>query len=92
MTGGGRNNMSYSNPELDQLLTRAATLRDKAERQSIYHRVQETLVRDLPYINLFDEQKTTVIRAGWSGFNTEPEAFDRAITWFGYYTVVPPGR
>jgi len=92
MTGGGRNNMSYSNPELDQMLTRAATLRDKAERQSIYHRVQETLVRDLPYINLFNEQKTTVIRTGWSGFNTEPEAFDKAITWFGYYSVVPPGR
>ena len=49
-------------------------------------------MRDLPYINLFNEQKTTIIRAGWSGFNTEPEAFDKAITWFGYYSVVPPGK
>ncbi len=92
MTGGGRNNMSYSNAELDALVTRAATLRDKEERRRIYHRVQELIVTDLPYINLFDEQKTTLIRTGWSGFNTEPEAFDRALTWFGYYTVVPPGR
>lgn len=92
MTGGGRNNMSYSSAELDALVTRAATLRDKEERRRIYHRVQELIVTDLPYINLFDEQKTTLIRTGWSGFNTEPEAFDRALTWFGYYTVVPPGR
>ena len=92
ITGGGRNNMNYSNPELDALTTRAATLRDKEERKRLYHRVQELIVTDLPYINLFDEQKTTLIRAGWSGFNTEPEAFDKALTWFGYYSVVPPGR
>ncbi len=65
---------------------------DKEERRKIYHRIQEIIVTDLPYINLFNEQKTTLIRAGWSGFNTEPEAFDKAVTWFGYYTVTPPGR
>ncbi len=92
MTGGGRNNMSYSNPELDALAQKAATLNNKEERRKIYHRIQEIIVTDLPYINLFNEQKTTVIRAGWSGFNTEPEAFDKAITWFGYYTVTPPGK
>jgi peptide/nickel transport system substrate-binding protein len=92
MTGGGRNNMNYSNPELDALATKAATLNNKDERRKIYHRIQEILVTDLPYINLFNEQKTTLIRTGWSGFNTEPEAFDKAITWFGYYTVVPPGK
>ncbi len=92
MTGGGRNNMSYSNPELDEIAQRAATLQDKEERKRLYHRIQDIIVTDLPYINLFNEQKTTVIRAGWSGFNTEPETFDKALTWFGYYTVTPPGR
>ncbi len=92
MTGGGRNNMSYSNPELDAVAQRAATLQDKEERKRLYHRIQEIIVSDLPYINLFNEQKTTVIRAGWKGFNTEPEAFDKALTWFGYYTVTPPGK
>ena len=91
-TGGGRNNMGFSHPELDALARTAATLPDKEERRRLYHRIQEILVAELPYINLFNEQKTTVIRAGWSGFNTEPEAFDKALTWFGYYTVVPPGR
>ena len=67
-------------------------MRDKDERKRIYHRVQEIITTDLPYINLFDEQKTTIIRAGWSGFMVEPEAFDKAVTWFGYYSVVPPGR
>jgi peptide/nickel transport system substrate-binding protein len=92
MTGGGRNNMSYSNPELDEIAQRAATLQDKEERKRLYHRIQDIIITDLPYINLFNEQKTTVIRAGWSGFNTEPETFDKALTWFGYYTVTPPGR
>jgi peptide/nickel transport system substrate-binding protein len=84
--------MSYSNPELDEIAQRAATLQDKEERKRLYHRIQDIIVTDLPYINLFNEQKTTVIRAGWSGFNTEPETFDKALTWFGYYTVTPPGR
>ena len=92
MTGGGRNFMGYSNPEFDQLATRASTLRDVAERKRIYRRLQEIIVADLPYINLFDEQKTTVIRAGWSGFMTEPEGFDKSMTWFGYFPVKPPGR
>jgi peptide/nickel transport system substrate-binding protein len=91
-TGGGRNFMGYSNPELDQIAQRAATLRDAAQRRAIYHRIQEIVVRDLPYINLFNEQKTTIIRAGWSGFTTEESAYDRSLTWFGYYAVRPPGR
>ena len=33
MTGGGRNNMSYSNPELDALAQKAATLQRQGERQ-----------------------------------------------------------
>lgn len=91
-TDGGRNFMSYSNPELDQIAQRAATLRDTAQRRAIYHRIQEIVVRDLPYINLFNEQKTTLIRTGWSGFTTEEDAYDRSLTWFGYYAVRPPGR
>lgn len=91
-TGGGRNFMGYSNPELDQIATRASTLRDVAERRAIYRRIQEIVVRDLPYINLFDEQKTSLIQAGWSGFMVEESGFDRALTWFGFYSVRPPGR
>lgn len=91
-TGGGRNNMSYSNAELDELAARASGMRNGPERQALYHQIQALVVRDLPYINLFDEQKTTLIRAGWSGFNVEPEGFDKSITWFGFYAVKPPGR
>jgi peptide/nickel transport system substrate-binding protein len=91
-TGGGRNFMSFTDPEMDRITARASVSRDTAERRQIYRRVQEIIVRDLPYINLFNEQKTTLIRQGWSGFNVEPEAFDRSLTWFGFYAVRPPGR
>ncbi|UFN47229.1 ABC transporter substrate-binding protein [Roseomonas sp. OT10] len=91
-TEGGRNFMSYSNPELDTLAARASGMPNGPERRGLYHRIQAMVTRDLPYIALFDEQKTTLIRNGWSGFNVEPEGFDRSLTWFGFYAVKPPGR
>lgn len=91
-TGGGRNFQSYSDKELDEIATKASVSRDKAERKRIYDRIQEIVVRDLPYINLFDEQKTTLVRAGWDGFMIEESGFDKSLTWFGFYAVRPPGR
>jgi peptide/nickel transport system substrate-binding protein len=91
-TGGGRNFMSYQDKELDEIALKASMISDKAERQTIYKRIQEIVVRDIPYINLMNEQKTTIIRAGWSGFNVEESGFDTSYTWFGYYSVKPPGR
>lgn len=91
-TGGGRNFMSYQDKELDEIALKASMISDKAERQKIYKRIQEIIVRDIPYINLMNEQKTTIIRAGWSGFNVEESGFDTSYTWFGYYSVKPPGR
>jgi peptide/nickel transport system substrate-binding protein len=49
-------------------------------------------VRDIPYINLFNEQKTSLVRAGWSGFPAEESGYDKSVTWFGYFGVVPPGK
>jgi peptide/nickel transport system substrate-binding protein len=91
-TGGGRNFMGYSNAELDDLATRASAMPNSPARTALYHRIQEIVVRDIPYINLFNEQKTTLIRNGWSGFNVEESGFDKSITWFGQYAVRPPGR
>jgi peptide/nickel transport system substrate-binding protein len=84
--------MSYQDKELDEIALKASMISDKAERQKIYKRIQEIVVRDIPYINLMNEQKTTIIRAGWSGFNVEESGFDTSYTWFGYYSVKPPGR
>jgi peptide/nickel transport system substrate-binding protein len=91
-TGGQRNFMSYTNKEFDEIGAKAVTLVDIAARQPLYRQMQAMLVRDLPYINLFNEVKTSLVRPGWSGFNVEESGYDKSITWFGFYAVKPPGR
>lgn len=91
-TGAGRNFMGYSNAEFDDVVKRASGMKNGPERTALYHKAQELIVRDLPYINLFNERKTSLVQAGWSGFMIEEEGFNKSLTWFGYYGVKPPGR
>ena len=89
-TGGQRNFMGYSNPEFDTLGAEAVQLTDPAERQKRYAKMQAMLVRDIPYINLFNEQKTSLTKAGWTGWSAQESGYDKSVTWFGYYAVKPP--
>jgi peptide/nickel transport system substrate-binding protein len=41
-------------------------------------------------VNLFNEQKTTLIRPGWTGFTTDEDGYDKSVSWFGFYAVRPP--
>ncbi|MEH6653529.1 ABC transporter substrate-binding protein [Loktanella salsilacus] len=89
-TTGARNFMSYSNAELDELAAEANTISDEATRQEMYGRIQEIVVRDMPYINVFEEQKMSLVRPGWSGFAVMPDGFNKSISWFGVYGVTGP--
>ena len=89
-TGGARNFMGYSNPELDRLAAEARATPDEAVRRAKYQEIQAHLVRDLPYINLMNEFKPSLIRDGWSGFNVQESGYGKSYTWFGYYGVQPP--
>ncbi len=48
------------------------------------------LVRDMPYVNLFNEQKTSLERPDWTGFSTDPDGYDTSMSWFGFFGVRPP--
>jgi len=48
-TGGDINVMGYSNPKVDELLSKGATISDVKERQKYYFEVQEILAQDLPF-------------------------------------------
>ncbi|HEX2118947.1 MAG TPA: hypothetical protein VHF91_07170 [Acidimicrobiales bacterium] len=63
------NGAGYSNPEVDQLLDRAAREPDPARRTPIYRQMQEILVRDLPYIWLTESVSTRAYNADCTGFN-----------------------
>ena len=47
------NNMGYSNPELDRLLVQARTELDQELRFNLYHRAEEIIVQDAPWIPLW---------------------------------------
>ena len=89
-TDGGRNFMGYSNPEFDKLAVAARAETVFEERKKYYQEMQAMLVRDLPYINLFNVLQPSLLRPGWTGFNVQPSGFNKSITWFGYSSVKPP--
>jgi peptide/nickel transport system substrate-binding protein len=51
----GRTNIrtGYNNPEVDALIEEGLTTTDQAARAEIYQQVQEILLEDLPWINLY---------------------------------------
>ena len=51
--GRGSNNAQYSNEEVDALLEEGVRTFDPERRREIYHRVQELVRHDLPFLPLF---------------------------------------
>ena len=52
-TESSNNQTGYSNPELDRLLEQARTELDQEARFNLYHRAEETILRDAPWIPLW---------------------------------------
>ncbi len=52
-TGGGNNNMLYSNPQVDALLDAARTSTDQATRARDYIQAQAQIVQDASYVFLY---------------------------------------
>jgi len=49
-TGGGNNNMQYSNAQVDSLLEAARVATDKTQRASDYQQAQQLIMQDSPYV------------------------------------------
>ncbi|WP_162186195.1 ABC transporter substrate-binding protein [Amycolatopsis jejuensis] len=86
-TGGPRNFTKYSNQKVDALLAQAGSTTDVATRKQLYNEVQTQLVADVPYVNLFTENKFSLARKGWDGFAVQSSAFGKAMGWFSFYAV-----
>jgi peptide/nickel transport system substrate-binding protein len=52
-TGGGNNDMQYSNPKVDGLLEDARTATDQAKRTTDYQQVEQQIMQDAPYVFLY---------------------------------------
>jgi len=71
----GANRGHYVNPEVDFLLAQARRVESEAARRQIYLAVQPILARDLPYVVLWYEDSTAVMRKGLTGFSLSPFGF-----------------
>jgi peptide/nickel transport system substrate-binding protein len=83
--GRGSNNAQYSNPEVDALLDKGARTFDPEARRAIYHRVQELVRRDLPFLPLYQSNAVQGHKKGISGVvpngNTRTESWN-ALAWY----------
>lgn len=61
------NGVNYCNPEMDALLTAAATSTDPAERETLYQQIGELYADDVPTIPLFWEPEYITSRTGIEG-------------------------
>jgi len=69
-TGGGNNYAGYSNPEVDDLIDRAAQATDEQERADLYGQMTELVQRDDPIIYLYRTRSITGLRNDVAGVST----------------------
>lgn len=62
------NAAAYRNPEVDALFDEAMRTIDLDARRDVYRRIQEILVRDLPYFWIVETESTRAHRATCEGF------------------------
>lgn len=67
-TGSVNNAAGYSNPEFDQLIEEGLATTDQAQRAPIYQQLQEVLIADSPWINLYTSESFVGLRASVQGF------------------------
>ena len=58
----GRNRGFYQNNQVDQLLEQGASTMAPDKRKALYHQVQKIIQKDLPFIPLWHEEQTAILR------------------------------
>jgi peptide/nickel transport system substrate-binding protein len=71
-SGSSGNFTGYSNPQVDDLLNQGINETDQAKRAEIYQQVQEILLQDLPWVNLFIGQQYEAMKSYVKGYEHIP--------------------
>jgi len=81
---GGSNFAFYRNPTVDALAAQADRTLDQAQRCTLYHRIEQTIVDDAPWVPLFTPVNVSFVAPRVTRFYMNPiwYAFD-----FAYYQV-----
>lgn len=72
---GGFNSGYYSNPEVDELLQKARTSTDQAERAALYKQMQEIVYEDAPWLFVANWKQNAVTAANVENFSLQPSFF-----------------
>ena len=78
-TGAGGNTWGYSNPQVDELIDQAYVLSDQAARAEIYHQIQEILLEELPWVNLFVANQYEALKTYVMGYEHIPNGSNVTI-------------
>jgi peptide/nickel transport system substrate-binding protein len=77
-TGGSSNYQGYSNPQVDQLLSQAATEVDQNARKNLYDQAAKIIVDDVSYLYLYNPDVVQAWAPGLKGYQIRA---DKAINF-----------
>ena len=75
----GANRGAYSNPDLDVLLDQAQRETDGERARALYSQIQKIVAADLPYVSLWHEDNIAIVKAGYTGYQSTPNARFEAL-------------
>lgn len=79
MTDAASNGGGYSNQEVDDLIAAGIATTDQDERAEIYGEIQQILLADLPWINLFIAEQYEAMKTYVEGYVHIPTGSNRSI-------------
>jgi peptide/nickel transport system substrate-binding protein len=74
---GGQNDGRFCDPKLDELLNKARTVNDQAQRQAIYFEALRLLAEDVPTSYLYFDPRIIAMRSNLTGFVPNPDGLIR---------------
>ena len=76
-SGSDNNYSQYVNPEVDRLLEEADTETDEATRMSLYQQAEQIIVNEAPWIPLFHDKFSVLIKPYVEGYTLPPFVIPR---------------
>jgi peptide/nickel transport system substrate-binding protein len=78
-TGESNNGIGYSNPQVDELIAQGMEETDQETRAGIYQQIQDILLEDLPWINLFIANQYEAMKSYVKGYVHKPTGANDSI-------------
>jgi peptide/nickel transport system substrate-binding protein len=74
---GGQNDGHFCDPKLDELLNKARTINDEAQRQALYYEALRLIAVDVPGTYLYFDPRIIAMRSNITGFVPSPDGLIR---------------